>query len=169
MEEVWKPVVGRESEYLVSNLGRVKGCRKLDGNGLWRRERMLILSTTEDGYKRANFSFRCKAQSRAVHRIVYETFIGPIPDGFEINHKNGIRDDNRPENLEALTHSDNVKYSKEVLKRNYASFGNLRMTDEDRAAIVSKRADGFTHRQIGNLIGFSKSRIGQVLHSMGLS
>lgn len=44
------------------------------------------------------------------HRVVWAFHNGPIPEGMEINHKNGIRDDNRLENLEILTPSANVRH-----------------------------------------------------------
>ena len=43
----------------------------------------------------------------AVHRLVYETFVGEIPNGYEIDHINTIRDDNRLDNLRDVTHADN--------------------------------------------------------------
>jgi hypothetical protein len=46
-----------------------------------------------------------------VHRIVAAAFIGPCPDGLEINHKNGIKLDNRAENLEYTTRSANMKHA----------------------------------------------------------
>jgi ribosome-binding protein aMBF1 (putative translation factor) len=49
------------------------------------------------------------------HRLVYEVFVGPIPEGMQINHKNGIKDDNRPENLEVVTASENKLHAHRVL------------------------------------------------------
>lgn len=45
------------------------------------------------------------------HRLVWHYFFGPIPDGMCINHKNGIKDDNRPGNLEIVTYSENIKHA----------------------------------------------------------
>lgn len=42
------------------------------------------------------------------HVVVWEFFNGPVPDGKEIHHINGIRQDNRIQNLAAVTHSENV-------------------------------------------------------------
>lgn len=53
-----------------------------------------------------------------VHRVVYETFIGNIPKNFVINHINGNKRDNRLENLEAITSSENRLHSIEVLNNN---------------------------------------------------
>jgi hypothetical protein len=50
------------------------------------------------------------------HRIVYAMLVGPIPKGMWINHKNGIKDDNRPSNLELATPTENVMHARKVLK-----------------------------------------------------
>lgn len=42
-----------------------------------------------------------------VHRAIYESFVGEIPQGYEIDHINTIRDDNRLENLKCVTHKEN--------------------------------------------------------------
>lgn len=64
------------------------------------------LSKTSNGYICANVS-KPKATQVWVHRIVYETFVGSIPQDYEIDHINTIRDDNRLDNLRCLTHKDN--------------------------------------------------------------
>lgn len=45
------------------------------------------------------------------HRLVWQYFFGNIPDGMCINHKNGAKDDNNPENLEIVTYSENMKHA----------------------------------------------------------
>jgi hypothetical protein len=44
-----------------------------------------------------------------IHRLVFETFVGPIQNGMEIDHVNNIKTDNRLENLQMLTKLDNVR------------------------------------------------------------
>lgn len=46
-----------------------------------------------------------------VHRMVWEAVHGPIPEGMQINHKNGIKHDNRIANLELVTPSENTLHS----------------------------------------------------------
>lgn len=57
-----------------------------------------------DGYRRINVDGR----HAVVARIVYEVFVGQIPDDKEIDHINTVRDDNRVENLHVVTHRDNL-------------------------------------------------------------
>lgn len=51
------------------------------------------------------------------HRIVYKQHFGSIPDGYDIHHKNGIRDDNRIENLELLKKGDHRREHSEAYRR----------------------------------------------------
>lgn len=48
---------------------------------------------------------------KKLHQLVLSAFVGPCPTGMEVNHKNGIRDDNRLENLEYCTSSENTLHA----------------------------------------------------------
>lgn len=69
-----------------------------------------IVSNT--GYRRVRFG---KRGTFSAHRMVWVVLRGPIPDGLEINHKNGNKADNRISNLELLTHKANVHHAFRVL------------------------------------------------------
>lgn len=58
---------------------------------------------SRDGYN----TIHAKLKYVSVHRMVWETFVGKIPDGYEIDHINTIRDDNRLENLRCVTPKEN--------------------------------------------------------------
>ena len=162
MEE-WKPVAFCPDGYEVSSLGNLRAKPKIDAKGAHRKERALILRTNADGYKIGNFFINGKAKHIGVHRVVFESFVGQIPPDCEINHKNGIRDDNRPCNLEAISHAENIRYSKTHLGADFATYGNGRMTPDQRQEIFSLAAQGLSHRAIGKMVGFSKTQISNVL------
>lgn len=113
--EIWKPVVGYEGLYEVSNLGRVKskiiGPRNKDGE--------LILSGGDvRGYRQVILCKDGKHRSGLVHRLVALAFIGEPPDSrSEVNHKNFDKADNRPGNLEWLSSGDNNRHSAKVIPR----------------------------------------------------
>lgn len=67
----------------------------------------LKLRKLPDGYLQFDRCQNGKRKSIRVHRAVWEAFNGPIPEGYEINHINTVRDDNRLENLELVTPSGN--------------------------------------------------------------
>jgi predicted XRE-type DNA-binding protein len=76
-----------------------------------------VASTTtgrylKPGLSRGYHSVQLSNRRRVtVHKLVAEAFIGPRPDGCQVNHKNGIKTDNRVENLEYVTRSENMKHA----------------------------------------------------------
>lgn len=65
----------------------------------------------KDGYLRTWASSEGKRRNTSHHAAVADAFIGPRPAGYEIDHIDGVRTNNRPENLRYLTHADNVRAS----------------------------------------------------------
>jgi hypothetical protein len=68
------------------------------------------------GYYRIVTKILNKRAQVFAHRLVYFHFFGDIPAGLTINHKNGTKTDNRPENLEVVTQGYNAIHSWHVLK-----------------------------------------------------
>ena len=63
------------------------------------------------GYKKVCVKTPNGIKNRLVHRLVLEAWIGPCPDGCVTNHKNGDKTDNRLENLEYCTQSENMTHA----------------------------------------------------------
>lgn len=103
-KEEWRDIPGYESLYQVSNHGRVKGPRGV-----------LRPFLSRDGYLINTASLSRGRVRTGVHRLVALAFI-PNPEGKpQINHINGIKTDNRPENLEWVTCSENNLHRRRVL------------------------------------------------------
>jgi hypothetical protein len=63
------------------------------------------------GYKKVCVKTYAGIKNRLVHRLVMEAWVGPCPEGCVTNHKNGNKTDNRLENLEYCTQSENMAHS----------------------------------------------------------
>ena len=117
-KEVWVPVDGYECLYEVSNLGRVRSLDKVvdcfNGNSTFQYVKagtVLKPLKKRNGYYQVNlYDEHGRIKSKAVHRIVLESFTG-FHD-LQVNHKNFDRSDNRLENLEWMTCVENIRYSK---------------------------------------------------------
>lgn len=112
MKEEWKDIVGYEELYLVSNTGRVKRKERMveDARG---RLRYLpsneLKKSNQRGYvvvQLTNMSKESKAFR--VHRLVAQAFIPNLNNLPIVNHINGVKDDNRVDNLEWCTEKHNT-------------------------------------------------------------
>lgn len=110
MKEIWKKIPVFNHEYAASNLGRIKAMEHYDKRGHLRKEKLIKQQTTPHGYKRVGLFDGKKVKYFYVHRLVYVAFIGPIPDGMQLNHLNENGFDNRPENLSLVSPSENINY-----------------------------------------------------------
>lgn len=120
--EEWALIDGYEKEYMVSNFGRVKSvwhivkyvnCKKKKEV----KEKIISQSLYPNGYCMVNLWKSNKGKCAIVHRLVGNAFI-PNPEIKAcINHKNGIRVDNKIDNLEWNTISENNHHSFDVLGR----------------------------------------------------
>ena len=115
--EIWRPVLGFEDKYEVSNMGRVKSLSYLRTG----KSKILVSRKTVNGYLKVSLWSKNKEHQFAIHRLVYEAFIGKLPKWspkmkgdvrMEVNHINEIKTDNRLDNLELVTCTENNNYGK---------------------------------------------------------
>ena len=110
-QELWKPVLGFEGRYEVSNQGRLRALDWVTVSSLGRRRlfpaRIMTPPTYENGYVVATLMKDRRPIRKGMHVVVCEAFIGPRPTGNVAAHGNGVRDDNRLENLRWASNSEN--------------------------------------------------------------
>lgn len=109
MDEQWRPVAGLESAYEVSNIGRVRSLPRsvIRGNGrsLPVPGRILKINIGVVGYGRVNLG---KGNTRLVHHLVAEAFLGPRPDGWDVCHNDGNPTNNVSGNLRYDSRQNNL-------------------------------------------------------------
>ncbi len=91
------------------------GIYEISDSGEIRRtisKRVRRFAIDKDGYLTLPFRNEKKQWSEVyIHQLVAAAFLGPKPAGHEINHKNGVKTDNRAENLEYVTHAENMAHA----------------------------------------------------------
>lgn len=104
-KETWKPVVGYEGLYEVSSKGNVRNLKT---------GRVLKLIYSTNGYARVNltsaYNDKTKQTMKLVHRLVAQAFIPNLKNLSDVNHKDEIKTNNNLDNLEWISHRDNMNY-----------------------------------------------------------
>lgn len=110
--EIWKTYPGCSS-YEVSNLGRVRSVDRTvttkHGRSWTQRGKILSIATNHLGRTSVVISKNGECRSVQVSHLVYETFVGPRPDGMFVRHLNDCKDDNRIYNLSLGTPLENIQ------------------------------------------------------------
>lgn len=109
--ETWRPVVGFEEYYEVSDLGRVRSLPRTWMTGFGERTKPMTMMRPgpgKNGYLTLMFKVEGRRVPRTVHSLVAEAFIGPRPPKHDVCHCNGIKTDNRAVNLRYDTRTGNA-------------------------------------------------------------
>lgn len=158
MDEQFADVPGVEG-YQVTSLGRVIGPRG----------KPLAGYRDKNGYhciplRSRNITFK-------VHRAVVAAFLGPIPEGMQVNHKNGVKDDNRLENLEVVTAKQNIQHTFSTLGRvgkntkpaKGANHPKAKLTEDEVREIRRLYSEGHTQTALAARYGIAQVNISQIV------
>lgn len=112
--ELWKPLIGHEKDYQVSNLGRVKSLSKRRWNGVnfyYTKTKIMKQSTAKTGYLVVNIARKISY----VHRIVLLSFVFDKDyKNKDVNHKDGNKTNNNLKNLEWNTRKQNINHAQKT-------------------------------------------------------
>ena len=139
--EIWVPIFGYEGLYEISNYGRVKSLKRFNPKsgkgGRWYPERMISIRSDKDGYLIANLCKDGKNKLCKVHRLVLSSFEKQDLN-LQVNHIDGNKQNNRLDNLEWVTCSENIKHAWRIGLNNQDGSRNrmAKLTEEKILEIV---------------------------------
>lgn len=161
--EEWRPVVGYEGRYEVSNLGRVRSFALAGkGHGRAAEPRLLNPILWRNGYLVINLCHEVTGDRhpRTVHALVMEAFVGPRPSGMEVRHLDGDRRNPALSNLAYGSHVENEEDRRRhgtVLEAERHPHASL--TNEIVRAIRARRAGGEKLRVLAAEFGVSETTV----------
>ena len=173
-KEVWKDIHGYEKYYQVSSAGRVRSKdRVVKYRGDFERsiKGKVLSQSNVNGYSRVILSVEGKKDQWLVHRLVALAFHGrPGFKSAQVNHINSQKRDNRFDNLEWVTASENIIHSYEVGTSSSSSKRGEKhyratLTRDDVLSIRRLYETGkYTQKEIGLMFGQSSRNIGKIVN-----
>ncbi len=168
-QEIWKDIPGFEGSYQASSFGQVRSLDRIvpknTGYTRFAKGRILQPGATTTGYKYVRLSTLGTAQNFLVHYIVMLTFAGPRPNGYEINHKDGHKANNRLENLEYVTTSENKIHAyAHGLSPIGSARSDAKLNEQSVREIKQLLAAGFTQARIADQFGVTIMVISNIKH-----
>ena len=159
--EQWK-LVPDYSDYEVSDLGRVRSWKN-GRQGRRSEPRLLKGSRNSCGYLLVNLPKGSGWRTQYVHRLVLAAFVGPCPQDYEACHNNGVRDDNRLENLRWDTARNNSRDKiKHGTNNRGERNGSARLTWTKVREIRKLLKEGLSSVQLAKLFEVSRSNIDRI-------
>lgn len=153
-KEIWKPIKNYEGLYEISNLGKVRSLPRLKHFGeriYTTKTRILRSSDNGYGYKIVTLCKNNKHKKAYVHHLVAQTFIPNHNKLPEINHIDGIKENNAVDNLEWITRADNIKHAIATGLSPSGSKSKRAKLSKKQARIIKKQfISGVPTRRIAN-------------------
>jgi len=170
--EIWKDVIKYEGYYQVSNYGNVKSLsreikRPKKIGSFIQKERILKPCKCKGGYESVTLVIDTKKKKHLVHRLVAIAFIENPIDYKYVNHIDAIRDNNKVENLEWCSQSQNKKHSYNLglSKKKGVNHHLTKFTNQDIVDIRNKYENKkMLQKEIAEEYGVNKATIWNIVN-----
>lgn len=159
MEEIWMPVV-RNVNYEVSSLGRIRRVSRARGA----RAGRILKQNSNGSYLQVNLFMENVSTRVLVHLLVAEAFIGPCPDGKEVNHRDTDKRNNEETNLEYCTHIENMEHASVNGLVCFGERNKSTKVDMERVQWIRREvASGRSRRSVAREVGLSFQHVGDIV------
>lgn len=156
MEKLWK--VSRNGKYLVSDYGDIINIRT--------KYELQHSPCKKHGYHLVG-GHVSHSGTPLIHRIVYETFVGDIPEGLQINHLDGNKSNNHLSNLEVCTASENIKHAIRtglLVPCKGEDIGTSKVTTEEVKQMYELFKIGYPNEHVGKIFGLHSRYVSLIRH-----
>ena len=124
---------------------------------------LMVGGSSTGGYQNVMLQRSGRTERRYVHHLVAEAFICESPNGRQINHKDGNKENNTPENLEWVTPSENIQHARKLgLLLVGESVRHAKLTEADVVNIKEACRKGETQRAIAKRFRVSQGQISRI-------
>jgi hypothetical protein len=154
-EEQWKPVAGFTG-YEVSDQGRVRSFKS--------GKAKILKQIKCKGYSYVNLYKKGKKHFKSVHRLVAEAFLGIPEVKLEVNHKNGLKTDNRLSNLEWVTPLENMIHAVEtgLIDQKGEKNTQAKLSNEEVLQIRDMLDAGLPQKEIAEIFNIRQSTVSRI-------
>ena len=170
MEEIWKKITIVDCNYSISSMGRVR-------NDL--TNKILNCSLNTKGYVQVALWNNGEKTIHRVHRLVAKEFIENNFNKPQVNHINGLKTDNRIENLEWCNNSENIKHSYKIgtmknsgklrgvkYLHSTGSLHPLAKLTEDNVRFIRNNKTKFKRKELQDMFGVSQQSISNIINNI---
>jgi hypothetical protein len=161
--ETWRPVVGYEGRYEVSDTGRVRSLNYM------RTGKTVVLkqSGKRNGYMKMALSDGKKSIHPMAHQLVAKAFLGSCKDGMEVNHRDGNKQNNNLSNLEYVTKSRNTIHAYEMglmTGRKGEDNPQAILSSDEIRMMFQMEMDGMTQVEIAKQFNTRQPQVSHILN-----
>lgn len=123
----------------------------------------IITPVVKNGYFGVRLSREGRLHYKSLHKLVYETFIGIVPDGMQVNHKDGIRNNNVLSNLEVCSSQENSSVEKMIFRAKGEQVNTAKLTEQQVMELRKARVDGASTKELMLKYNLNKSSVLRII------
>jgi hypothetical protein len=168
-EEIWKDIDGYIGYYQVSNLGKVRSLDRIikyKNNKVQLLKGRILKHSFDSQYPTVGLHLNNVVGTRQIHRLVAIAFLENPLNKPQVNHINGVKNDNRLENLEWVTHQENNIHAREtgLIKQRGENSHKAKLKEKDVFKIREMAANGMKLYKIAAEFGIHKVTVGCIVN-----